>query len=62
MISTQDELKGERNKNKILMEQMQKYQQENAMLASQLKEKEEACNRKENSCQEQEAENGSLKK
>ena len=32
------------------------------MLAIQLKEKEEACKIKENSCQEQEAEIGSLKK
>ena len=32
------------------------------MLASQLKEKEEACKRKENLCQEHEAEIGSLKK
>ena len=46
----------------MLMEQMQKYQQENTMLASQLKEKEEACKRKEKMCQEQEAGIGSLKK
>ena len=44
------------------MEQMQKHQQENTELLSQLKEKEEACKRKENSCQEQEAKIGSLKK
>ena len=52
---------------------MYKYQEDNTMLiketkkieetiATQLKEKEEACQRKENYCQEQEAEIGSLKK
>ena len=44
------------------MEQMQQYQQENTVLASQLKENKVACKRKENLCQEQEAEIGSLKK